>query len=169
MSVYTVTIGDHEYKVNITPRQCTVDGEVVDATILPLNPNGLQLMRRGKRALEVFLSSHENDTYQLSLQGGRYVTTRVTSSGRGRSRGRSAETDSHVLLAPMHGLVVDVAVRPGQQVEVGQTLVVLESMKMQMQLRSPRTGKVKLVNAQTGTQVEKGALLVQFENEQVGA
>jgi len=169
MSVYTVTIGEHEYKVNITAHQCTVDGEVVDAAILPLNPNGLQLLRRGKRAVEVYLSSQENDTYQLSLQGGRSVTTHVTGAGRGRARRRAAKADSHVLLAPMHGLVVDVAVKAGQEVEQGQTLVVLESMKMQMQLRSPRTGKVELVNVQAGSQVEKGAILVQFENEQVGA
>jgi 3-methylcrotonyl-CoA carboxylase alpha subunit len=48
-------------------------------------------------------------------------------------------------------------------VEKGQTLVVLESMKMQMQLRSPRPGKVNKVTVRSGDQVEKGALLVQFE------
>jgi biotin carboxyl carrier protein len=63
----------------------------------------------------------------------------------------------------MHGLVVDVAVHVGDTVEKGQTLVVLESMKMQMQLRSPRPGKVTNVTVQSGNQVEKGALLVQFE------
>jgi biotin carboxyl carrier protein len=63
----------------------------------------------------------------------------------------------------MHGLVVDVPVHEGDCVEKGQTLVVLESMKMQMQLRSPRPGKVSKVAVQSGSQVEKGALLVQFE------
>jgi biotin carboxyl carrier protein len=63
----------------------------------------------------------------------------------------------------MHGLVVDVPVHIGDTVEKGQTLVVLESMKMQMQLRSPRPGKVAKVVVQSGNQVEKGALLVQFE------
>jgi biotin carboxyl carrier protein len=67
------------------------------------------------------------------------------------------------LSAPMHGLVVDVPVHAGDTVEKGQTLVVLESMKMQMQLRSPRPGKVSKVAVQSGSQVEKGALLVQFE------
>jgi len=67
------------------------------------------------------------------------------------------------LNAPMHGLVVDVAVHEGDSVEKGQTLVVLESMKMQMQLRSPTPGKVSKVTVQSGCQVEKGALLVQFE------
>ncbi len=63
----------------------------------------------------------------------------------------------------MHGLVVDVPVHIGDEVEKGQTLVVLESMKMQMQLRSPRAGRLDKVNVQAGSQVEKGALLVQFE------
>jgi biotin carboxyl carrier protein len=64
----------------------------------------------------------------------------------------------------MHGLVVDVPARLGQEVEKGQTLVVLESMKMQMQLRAPRVGKVLKINAQAGSQVEKGAVLVEFED-----
>ena len=63
----------------------------------------------------------------------------------------------------MHGLVVEVPVHTAIRVEKGQTLVVLESMKMQMQLRSPRPGKMAKVTVQPGNQVEKGALLVQFE------
>jgi len=45
----------------------------------------------------------------------------------------------------------------------GQTLVVLESMKMQMQLKSSRDGKIAKITIQPGGQVEKGAILVQFE------
>jgi len=169
MSLYTVKIEDREYKVNITAGRCTVNGEVVDATVLPLNHNGLQLLRRGKRALEVYLSSHEDDTYQMLMLGGRRITTRVTDSARKRIQAGAAQEYSRDLLAPMHGLVVDVSVKQGQEVEIGQTLVVLESMKMQMQLRSPRSGKVNLVSVQPGSQVEKGALLVQFDDEEVGA
>jgi 3-methylcrotonyl-CoA carboxylase alpha subunit len=63
----------------------------------------------------------------------------------------------------MHGLVVDVPIHEGDQVTKGQTLVVLESMKMQMQLRCPRDGKVSKITVGAGSQVEKGAVLVQLE------
>jgi biotin carboxyl carrier protein len=163
MSLYNVTIGKHEYKVNITGQQCTVNGEVVDASVLPLNPNGLHLLRRGKQAVELFLSVHDINTYQMMLFGGRRIVTRVATRTKKHKQAESNENQSLVLTAPMHGLVIDVSVLPGDYVKSDQTLIVLESMKMQMQLRSPRDGKVNRIAVKPGSQVTKGALLVQFE------
>ena len=162
MSLYTVTIEDRIYKVNISGNHCTVNGEAVDATMLPLNHNGLHVLHHGKQAYELFLSNQEADTYQMLMLGGRRIVTQITSR---MKKHLKADEESNVgcLSAPMHGLVVDVPVHAGDTVEKGQTLVVLESMKMQMQLRSPRPGKISKVTVQPGNQVEKGALLVQFE------
>ena len=162
MSLYTVTIEDRIYKVSISADQCTVNGEKVDASMMPLNHDGLHVLRHGKQAYEVFLSNQESDTYQMLMLGGRRIVTQITSRMKKHLKS-GEECNTGCLTAPMHGLVVDVAVHAGDTVEKGQTLVVLESMKMQMQLRSPRPGKVTNVKVQSGNQVEKGALLVQFE------
>jgi biotin carboxyl carrier protein len=162
MSLYTVTIEDRTYKVNISGDHCTVNGEAVDATMLPLNHNGLHVLHHGKQAYELFMSNQEADTYQMLMFGGRRIVTQITSRMKKHLR-VGEECNAGCLSAPMHGLVVDVPVHVGDTVEKGQTLVVLESMKMQMQLRSPRPGKVAKVEVQSGNQVEKGALLVQFE------
>ena len=162
MSLYTVTIEDRIYKVNISGDHCTVNGEAVDARMLPLNRNGLHVLHHGTQAYEVFLSNQEADTYQMLMLGGRRIVTQITSRLKKHLKA-GEECNVGCLAAPMHGLVVDVPIHAGDTVEKGQTLVVLESMKMQMQLRSPRSGKVAKVAVQTGSQVEKGALLVQFE------
>jgi len=161
MSLYTVTIEDRIYKVNISGDHCTVNGEEVDARMLPLNRNGLHVLQRGKQAYELFLSNQEADTYQMLLFGGRRIVTQITNRMKKHLK-TGEESHTGYLNAPMHGLVVDVPVHEGDTVEKGQTLVVLESMKMQMQLRSPHPGKVSKVTIQAGNQVEKGALLVQF-------
>ena len=163
MSLYTVTIGSNIYKVNISGERNTVDGKDVNAKVVALNQNCLQLLHRGKQAHEVFLSTQEADTYQMNMFGGRRIITRITNRSEKRSQGCEAASGANCLTAPMHGLVVDVPVHEGDPVTKGQTLVVLESMKMQMQLKSPRDGKVAKVTVQAGNQVEKGALLVQFE------
>jgi len=163
MSLYTVTIGSKTYKVNIAGDHCTVDGKDVDAKMVPLNKNGLQQLHRGKQAQEVFLSTQEADTYQMLMQGGRRILTRISNRFGKKSLAGDGASEAHCLSAPMHGLVVDAPVHEGETVTKGQTLVVLESMKMQMQLRSPRDGKVMQVTVQAGSQVEKGATLVQFE------
>jgi len=162
MSLYTVTIEDRIYKVNISGERCTVNGEEVKAKMLPLNRNGLQVLRHGQQATEVFLSNQEADTYQMLLLGGRRIITQISSRVKKHLKGVE-DCNANCLSAPMHGLVVDVPAHEGDAVEKGQTLVVLESMKMQMQLRSPRPGKISKVTVQPGSQVEKGALLVQFD------
>jgi len=162
MSLYTVTIEDRIYKVNISGDHCTVNGEEVKAKMLQLNRNGLQVLRHGKQAFEVFLSSQEADTYQMLMLGGRRIITQISSRMKKHLKGVD-DCIASCLSAPMHGLVVDVPVHEGDTVDKGQTLVVLESMKMQMQLRSPRPGKISKVTVQPGSQVEKGALLVQFD------
>jgi biotin carboxyl carrier protein len=163
MSLYTVTIENRVYRVDITGDHVTVNGEEVDSKVVPLNRNGLHLLRNGNQAYEVFLSNQEADTYQMLMFGGRRIVSRITSKIRRRLQSGEAEGEVSSLNAPMHGLVVDVPVHEGDEVKKGQTLVVLESMKMQMQLKSPRDGKLAKVAAQAGSQVEKGALLVQFE------
>ena len=66
------------------------------------------------------------------------------------------------LIAPMPGLVVRVNVKPGDQVEAGQPLVVMEAMKMENELRSLSAGTVKAVRVQPGAAVEKGSVLIEL-------
>jgi len=67
------------------------------------------------------------------------------------------------LLAPMPGLILRVAVQVGDAVEAGQSLVVMEAMKMENELRSASHGTVKSIQVEVGTAVEKGVILVEME------
>jgi acyl-CoA carboxylase subunit alpha len=67
------------------------------------------------------------------------------------------------LTAPMPGVVLDVRCAPGDQVETGQTLVVLEAMKMEHVVRAPADGVIADVRVAKGHHVENGALLLVFE------
>ncbi|CAA7615446.1 Pyruvate carboxylase [Candidatus Terasakiella magnetica] len=65
--------------------------------------------------------------------------------------------------APMPGLVVSVAVRPGQAVEKGDLLIAIEAMKMETAVRAERAGTVASVTVTPGTQVEAKDLLMVME------
>ena len=67
------------------------------------------------------------------------------------------------LYAPMPGKVLSVKVEPGQTVEPGDALLVLEAMKMENVIKSAIGGVVEDVLAKAGMVVEKGELLVAFE------
>ncbi len=75
-----------------------------------------------------------------------------------RSTGAPAETGA-VICAPLHGLVVDVLVAVGQAVETNQVIIVLESMKMENEIRSPCAGTIREVRAQAGSLVGQGDVL----------
>lgn len=164
MSLYTVMIDDREYKVNISGGRSTVNGKVVKTRIVPLNQSGLHMLQRGKKVLELFLNVQEgeNDTFEMLMRGGHRIITRIANQKRAESMDRTGDKTPLTLAAPMHGLVVDVLVKVGDKVDKDQTLAVLESMKMQMQLRAPCPGKVSRVRVKRGQQIEKGAVMIEF-------
>jgi biotin carboxyl carrier protein len=65
-----------------------------------------------------------------------------------------------VLRAPMPGAVVSLDVVPGQAVAAGDTLVIIESMKLETAIRSPRNGTVEVVHVATGDPFERDAPLI---------
>jgi len=66
------------------------------------------------------------------------------------------------LKSPMPGLVLKILVKEGDEVKKGDSLIVLEAMKMENMLKAQGNGLVKAIKVQQGNAVEKGALLIQF-------
>jgi len=69
----------------------------------------------------------------------------------------------NAIKAPMPGLVLEISVTAGQEVQEGDNLLILEAMKMENILTSPRAGIIKSVTINKGQAVDKGQLLVEFE------
>jgi pyruvate carboxylase len=79
------------------------------------------------------------------------------------SRRKADPADLHQLAATMQGMVADVRVKPGEQVEQGVVLLILEAMKMQVSVTAPIARVVKEVFVEKGARVEAGDLLLTFE------
>ena len=82
---------------------------------------------------------------------------------RWQAASRAQAASSGAVLAPMHGRVVRVEVAPGQSVQAGQTLLVMEAMKMEHRLLAPVAGQVKSLQAQVGEQVAARRLLAEID------
>lgn len=65
--------------------------------------------------------------------------------------------------SPISGIVVRISAHPGQQIQVGDGVLVLEAMKMETDITAPVAGKVRSVNVQVGDSVKGGQVLVEFE------
>ena len=74
---------------------------------------------------------------------------------------QAADSLKHVL-CPMPGLVVSIAVKEGQEVKAGETVAVVEAMKMENVLRAEIDGKVKKINAKPGDSLAVDAVILEF-------
>jgi pyruvate carboxylase len=79
------------------------------------------------------------------------------------SRRKADPADLHQLAAAMQGVVAEVRVKTGQAVEQGEVLLVLEAMKMQVNVTAPIARVVKELFVEKGARVEAGDLLLAFE------
>lgn len=75
----------------------------------------------------------------------------------------SMNTSGNALVSPLPGTLVEVFVKPGDEVETGQVLLIVEAMKMKNSIRSVRNGVVKAVLVNAGQTVAHKQALVEFE------
>ena len=117
-----------------------LDGQSYEASVHP-SEAGVEVLFLG-------------ELYIVNVEDERQRRLRESSSG------TLVEAGEYKLTAPMPGLVVDVPVEQGDSVEKGANLVILESMKMQNELKSPRNGTVTGVQVKAGDRVEKNQVML---------
>src|SRR6266498_4644615 len=135
---YTVKIADKSYEVEIEdiharPIVARVDGESFE-----VNPENGNKTEASKEAKEIL--SNELPKSSASQVG-----------------------NVSELTAPLPGTIVEIFVKAGDEVEIGNIVLVIEAMKMKNSIRSTRTGKVTEVLVSTGETVAHKQALVRFE------
>jgi len=121
------------------------------------------------QAYEVEVEVAEDD-FPQQMQDNRPTPTSATiqstvlrtPSKPGSSEGRDNHEDK-LCRSPLAGIVVQVPVAPGQQLQVNDLMVVLEAMKMETAITAPVEGKLKSVNVVPGESVKASQVLVEFD------
>ena len=88
---------------------------------------------------------------------------RPQAPARSQTSGGSGGSGGHSVASPMQATVIKVEVKPGDAVVKGQTVVVLEAMKMEQSIPAPRDGVVASVGAEVGTTIKAGHVLITLE------
>ncbi len=159
---YTAIINNERFEIEIDhDGEVWVNGEARDVDFLNLGGSLFSLITENK-SFEAVIDDEDNRIDVM--MGGRLYETQVLDARAmllAQRRG-SLPSGSGDIHAPMPGLIVEVKALPGQAVTQGDTLVILESMKMQNELKSPVDGVVASVPVAAGQAVEKNALLIEI-------
>lgn len=137
----------------------SLDGQVVKADAVEIDSNTLSLLLDGQ-SYEVRVTPSPDGALKLQT-GHEEFTAEVVDPRAWRGRTHDAlevEGRQHVV-APMPGKVVRVLVQAGDTVEAGQGILVVEAMKMQNEIRSPKAGTVERLNVKEGQPVNAGEVL----------
>jgi len=179
---YITTINKQTYRVETGEegqQAVTLEGvaHAIDwQQVAPLSADGKGVVGEGGRyslliegkSYEVFArritkaDQKDSETYEIQVAGQRFEVTVEDErakllAGLARSTATTGEATVH---APMPGLVVGVPLEQGTKVESGQTVVVLEAMKMENDLSSPIGGVIKEIKVNKGQTVDQGEVLV---------
>jgi biotin carboxyl carrier protein len=139
----------------------SVDGQSSTASVRSTEL-GFVLVFDDGRVVDAAVEANGGGRWVVDLRGVALIAT--TDRRRRFLAGRESRTSGEQrVLAPMPGRVVRLLVMPGDEVTAGQGLVVVEAMKMENELTSPKAGRVKAIDVGEGASIESGRLLVVIE------
>ena len=160
----TVIIAGKQVDVSWTETESTVEA-IVDGRAYKIEKRrlGPQLLWFGGDGISVEVAVTPVEAgYDVSIRDSRILVEFVDPRKKVRRQGPA--TDGVVAVrAPMPGKIVRILRRPGDEVKAHQGIVVMEAMKMQNEIRSPKQGRIAQLNVAEGDTVKLGDLIAQVE------
>ncbi|HZD58017.1 MAG TPA: biotin/lipoyl-containing protein [Anaerolineales bacterium] len=163
---YVTTVDDQEYIIEIVDDQhVVVDGVAYEVDFESVSGQPVHSLLVNDRSYEAYVYPSD-EGWQVLLRGTLYQL-HVEDERERRLRASLgaglAEYGEFHLKSPMPGMIVAVSAEEGQKVSKGDVLVILESMKMQNELKSPRAGTISRVRVRPGDNVEQRETLLSIE------
>jgi biotin carboxyl carrier protein len=158
--IYRYQIADTVYTIDLERKGekylASIDGEVYELRVLGQQEGEITLLIGG-RPQTLYYATHEGKKW-ISQGGCTYVLEKPAPGGRRRGGDSAAEG---AVRAPMPAQVRSVHVGEGESIEKGDTLVLLEAMKMEIRIQAPQAGRVRKVLVEPGQTVARDQVLVE--------
>ncbi|MBD50918.1 MAG: hypothetical protein CMB08_03220 [Euryarchaeota archaeon] len=153
---YTAELVDNEGKLTLT--SVMKEGEEISISDISIshNSNLDRLVVNIDKLSKLVHVVKVKDSYWIHLDGRIHV---VNLHEIGYSNQKQSEGS---LVAPMPGTIIEILVKKGQRVRKGQSLMVMEAMKMEHKIQSPKDGEVLSISNEVGQKVDMGAVLIEI-------
>ena len=160
---YVTTVDGKEFTVEIVDeKHIRINERLLDVDFESISGQPVYSLLIGGKSYEAYVSP-DDEQWEVLLRGRLYqAEVQDEREKRLRSAGGAgaAEGGEFQMKAPMPGLVVAIPVEEGPPVKKGQVLLILESMKMQNELKSPRDGQIQRIKVKAGETVEQKQTLL---------
>jgi len=162
---FSFVVGGKEEKLSAEEKEglwlATIGESTFEAEVVAIGPNAFRIVCAGK-SFVTYVAENEGK-YHVSVGGRQYSIARASGAAKHKSAVGGALTGEEIVAAPMPGVIVKVAVTEGEVVKADAVLVVVESMKMENNIRAQGEARVKRVHVKPGDSVNFGSPLVELE------
>lgn len=151
MGKYNFRINGHDYQVDVN----SVEGGIADVTV-----NGTDYKVELADAVPAPAQQAARPAPQAVSTGAPEVTPQTAAQTAQTATASAPQGKGEVVTAPLPGVILDIKVKVGDVVKAGQTVAVLEAMKMENEIEATASGTVTAVNAGKGDSVLEGAAII---------
>ncbi len=166
MNEFIVTINERKHKVKIfEDGKIAIGDKTVPTEITRLSSN-TYLFRYGKKVFEIATNKISGGRFSFLICGWQLEATVRTVLQEAASQMKQKNLNGgHVyeIKAPMPGLILKMKKKIGEAVNSNEAILLLEAMKMENEIRSPRDGIIKKIFYSEGQSVEKGSTIMTIE------
>lgn len=167
MSDFVISLNGNKRQVKIVDKETLlIDGKKTNFELSRLS-DFVSLLRIDNKVFEVSKIGNKGDNLIISVNGKTYFTLSRTSLQERASNLLEKSFASHsnkvVITAPMPGMILKVKKSAGDYIEKGDSVIILEAMKMENEIKAPASGKISELNITAGTIVEKNSFLFSIE------
>lgn len=157
----------HTVKVNGDLDFQLSEKDITELDILKTGKNTFHILKNGASfKVEITAEDFNSRVYTIKVNGNDYqasIDTPLDELIKKMGFASNGAKNINSISAPMPGLILEISVEEGQEVEEDQPLVILEAMKMENIITSPRNGVVKKIAVSQGDAVDKKQLLIEFQ------
>ncbi len=164
--MYKATVNKKNFSIENNNGQIIVDGNIVDWDLVKISSQSFHvLIKNESYRAEVIKADPVAKSFLLKINGKVYEVNLkdkfdLLLEKMGLNNGFTGKANN--VKAPMPGLIVDLRVKPGDQVNPGDALLILEAMKMENMIKATAQSVVKSVKVAKGDSVEKNQVLIEF-------
>jgi len=165
MNDYTISLNYNKHNLKIlSNNKIELNGANFDVELSQLSKS-VFLLKVNNRVYQVTSNKNNSENYSFTIAGYSYnvtVRTNLEEKANDYLKNKAKESGSEIIKSPMPGLIVKILKKVGDNVQMGEPILLLEAMKMENEIRASASGIVKSISAKENSSVEKGESLLEI-------